>query len=638
MIDFKGQLNQYIEECGLKPPNDYIFDGHIHRFAGQNDREKASWYVIHDDPEHPAGAFGCWRTGVSHKWHGKTDKILSPEEMLLINIRIENAIKTREIERKRRIELAEDKVLDIWTNAKEVIEHPYLLKKGIRPHNARIYEDKLIFPMYSEAGHLSSLQYIHQDGEKRFHFGAEAKSKFSYIDGNDDVVYLAEGFATSATIAEQTSNICYISYSASNLSNILHILRKFYGETKNIVIVADNDKNGVGKKFAEEAALKHGARVVIIPILGDANDYYLAGNDLKGLLLPKKENWLITADDFANQPAPIAWLIKGWIQEKAAIMIHGQSGCGKTFFVLDLCLSIASGKEWNNNKTKLGNVVYLAGEGHHGLRSRIAAWKQEKDIHSLNMWLSMAGCDLDTSVGYQKASDNIRALNKPVSLIVVDTLHRFLSGDENSAQDAKKMLDSCAALMSEFKCSVIFVHHTGVSEAAQHRARGTSAWRGAMESEMNLIAAEGDKIEVRQMKMKDSEPKEPIYFEHKKVSINRWFDEDGEPVTSLVLNYNTSKPMDVKKEDKNNSIQFYRKLFERCWLEKRTTFGVHPYISKVDLELFLLSDGRTEKKIKGDITNNNGLIMSLINAELISPAYDGWRICNDSWAGIIQIL
>ena len=265
-------------------------------------------------------------------------------------------------------------------------------------------------------------------------------------------------------------------------------MRELHGQGQDIVIVADNDASGVGQKYAEQACAKHGARMIMPPISGDANDYVQAGNDLAGLINPPKNEWLIPADAFCAQPAPISWRIKNWVQDQALIMVHGPSGGGKTFVVLDWCLSMASGKpEWAGHKVKPGAVVYLAGEGHHGLRSRVAAWKHHHQAGSLNMWLSKDGCDLNTAEGYQRVSENMKALPNAPAVIVVDTLHRFLLGDENSAQDAKTMLDACNGLMREFNCSVILVHHTGVSDEAQHRARGSSAWRGALDIEVSIV-------------------------------------------------------------------------------------------------------------------------------------------------------
>ena len=220
------------------------------------------------------------------------------------------------------------------------------------------------------------------------------------------------------------------------------------------------------------------------------------------------------------------------------IMVHGPSGSGKTFVVLDMMLRIAGGlDEWQGQRVSEGNVVYLAGEGHHGLRGRIAAWKTANRPDRLNMWLSRDGCDLNTAQGYQRVADSLRALHRSPDVIVVDTLHRFLLGDENSAQDTKTMLDACNGLMREFGCTVLLVHHTGNSEEAQHRARGSSAWKGALDTEISVVPPkqQGQAVSVVTRKAKDYDLPAPVYGTLEPTSIPGWFDEDGEQVTSAVF-------------------------------------------------------------------------------------------------------
>jgi RecA-family ATPase len=176
---------------------------------------------------------------------------------------------------------------------------------------------------------------------------------------------------------------------------------------------------------------------------------------LKRLLAPPLDGWLVPVREFAKQPAPISWLIKGWLPTGALMMVHGPSGCGKTFLVLHWSMLIASADtmlQWEGSKIRHGTVVYLAGEGHHGLRSRVAAWLKyyEVDPDVVDLHVSASGCDLNTSEGWLKVKSHVDAIgNRPV-LIVVDTLHRFLHGDENSAQDAKVMIDACAGLQQEY--------------------------------------------------------------------------------------------------------------------------------------------------------------------------------------------
>ena len=83
------------------------------------------------------------------------------------------------------------------------------------------------------------------------------------------------------------------------------------------------------------------------PDHGDANYYAQAGGDLLALLTPPANDWLVKADDFSAAPSPVSWLVKKWVQADALVMVHGPSGGGKTFVVLDWVLHLAASKtEW----------------------------------------------------------------------------------------------------------------------------------------------------------------------------------------------------------------------------------------------------------------------------------------------------
>jgi hypothetical protein len=452
-------------------------------------------------------------------------------------------------------------------------------------------------------------------------------------------LFVAEGFATAATIHETTNRPVVVAYSASNLVPITGILREMYGASQDVVIVADNDKSGVGQRYAEQASAKFGARMVMPPIEGDANDYAQAGHDLASLLLPPKDDWLIPADDFSAQPAPISWLVKRWLQSQALIMVHGPSGGGKTFVVLDWCLRIASQTpEWAGQKVRAGNVVYLAGEGHHGLRGRVAAWKHQHQVGHLAMWLSKDGCDLNTPTGYLKVVEQVRMLPENPAVIVVDTLHRFLAGDENSAQDAKTMLDACNSLMQEFNCSVILVHHTGVAEEAQHRARGSSAWRGALDIEISIVPGKDDQpMQIVQRKSKDAELAQTVYVELQQVTIPGWYDEDNQPVTSAII-VQSQAPTSAKKDGK---IDSHRKTFENAWwasgAEERNGL---PYLSRSAMLDYLIqkmdvSETSAKQYLKPSVPGKP--IADLLLAEIIEAFEHGWTVIDQTQASSMLI-
>jgi hypothetical protein len=245
------------------------------------------------------------------------------------------------------------------------------------------------------------------------------------------------------------------------------------------------------------------------------------------------------------------------------------------------------------------------------------------------MGLSKSGCDLNTAGGYQKVLDHIRAWPEKPSIIVVDTLHRFLSGDENSAQDAKTMLDACGALMQEFNCSVILVHHTGVSDEAQHRARGSSAWKGALDIEISVVPAKDDRpMEIVQRKAKDSEMAETVYVNLESVAIPNWFDEDGEQVTSAII-----VPADAPTSTKiDTKAKGFRDIFTKAWWATGAELAIGmPYVSRSGLKNKLKLDGRADRTVQNDMdsSRDGSLIKSLLDGRFIETHGQGWIIIDD---------
>jgi hypothetical protein len=200
-------------------------------------------------------------------------------------------------------------------------------------------------------------------------------------------------------------------------------------------------------------------------------------------------------------------------------------------------------------------------------------------------------------------------------VITVDTLHRFLLGDENSAQDAKTMLDACASLMHEFQCSVILVHHTGVSEDAQHRARGSSAWRGALDIEISIVPAKDDQsIQIIQRKSKDAEMVKPVYVDLESVGIPGWLDEDGEPVTSAVVVEGKNPPKDAQVKPRPLDT------FEKAWFESGCEdIGGSPYLTRAAMKHYCETNGVSYKTEENKRTK-------LIKAGIIQVVENGWIV------------
>ena len=129
-------------------------------------------------------------------------------------------------------------------------------------------------------------------------------------------------------------------------------------------------------------------------------------------------------------------------------------------------------------------------------------------------------------------------------LVIVDTLARnFGPGDENSTGDMSRFVSALDDIRVQFDCAVIVVHHTGL--AAADRARGASAFRAALDWEYRL-EPKGDIRLMACTKSKDHEPPADVAFEPESVDCG-WMDEDGEPVSSIVLR-ETDAPAHGNKE------------------------------------------------------------------------------------------
>lgn len=157
--------------------------------------------------------------------------------------------------------------------------HPYLVAKMVSPYDLKQEGNGLLIPIYHNK-QLINLQTIYPNGQKRFIAGGQVKGGYSIIGdvgamAND--FYIAEGWATGASLHEATRKPVLVAFNAGNLLGVALDARKAFPYAQ-IVIGADNDsasKTGinVGVVKAQEAALAIRGKVSIPPIAGDWNDY-----------------------------------------------------------------------------------------------------------------------------------------------------------------------------------------------------------------------------------------------------------------------------------------------------------------------------------------------------------------------------
>jgi putative DNA primase/helicase len=270
MRDFVEPFRDAIGAAGLEAPRHIQADGELHRFASSGGKrgDDAGWYVLHTDGI-PAGAFGCWRRNFTQYWQGNIGRrpSISEESEYRAKIALMNA-KRKEAQERRYADAAERAAM-IWANAatQDVGNHPYLTRKNVGAFGLRVQGRSLVVPLSDFEGRLSSLQFIPPEGRKIFLPGGRVGGAFYCIRGSEGRLLLCEGFATGATLAEQTGNAVYCAMSAGNLLPVGLELRR-RNPLATIIVCADNDHNTPGNPgltAGRDTALKIAAKVIYPP-------------------------------------------------------------------------------------------------------------------------------------------------------------------------------------------------------------------------------------------------------------------------------------------------------------------------------------------------------------------------------------
>jgi phage/plasmid primase-like uncharacterized protein/KaiC/GvpD/RAD55 family RecA-like ATPase len=645
------QLLDAIREAGLEPPEQVVFDGKLHRFksgtkGSAKAGDKSGWYVVFGDGV-PAGRFGCWRMGFESPWRADVGRRLTATEEMAHARRLAEAKALREAALEKQHEVAASTVEAIWTAAQAASpDHPYLKRKGIQAHGARITGDgRLIVPLFDKDGALATLQYIDGEGGKLYHPGGEAGGKFWMVGSLDEpgVLYVAEGFATAATIHETTGRPCVTTYSASSLVPVTGSLREMFGAAQDIVIVADHDKHGVGQKYADQASAKFGARVIIPPIEGmDANDYAQAGHDLVGLLVQQTGSAVIDklqvvfGDQLGTDYEAPDELVEGLMTIGSSVVVYGDSNSGKTFWALSVATAIASGEDCYGRKTDPGLVVYLASEAPASIRSRMQAIKKFHGCSLEN--LAMVPVPMNFYAGDQDAHDVIElvraieiAKGKPVRLIIGDTLARMSAGaNENSGEDMGPVMARFDQVATATGAAMMIIHHNG--KDAARGARGWSGIRAHIDTEIEVSEKDGSRS-VTVTKQRELPSKgETIYFRLEVIEMG--ISKFGSPSTTCVA-VPDQEANDTKPHKKPTKHDENVRTVERAWwasgAEEREGF---PYVSRSAMRELLVKDGATERtaKNKTEASRSGSIIEQLLNAGTLETFEHGWIFSNKTQA------
>lgn len=346
------------------------------------------------------------------------------------------------------------------------------------------------------------------------------------------------------------------------------VISTLRGTAKSVRVVNPN----AGKDLAEWVSL--GATVIDIET--SAIDAFEMDEAVP--LKPERVGFkFLDVNELIKDIKPIQWLVRDYFERDAISLIYGPPACGKSFFAIDIVCSIAMGVEWMGHKTHSGPVFYIAGEGHNGLARRFKAWEVARGhkIEAGKIFKSAGALSILDEEEVQLMVEAIEAYIEQTgvvpAIVVVDTLARnFGAGDENSTEDMSRFIDHIDRyIRKRWQCNVLIVHHSGHNA---ERARGSSALKAAVDSEIEVTKDESGNVKIKATKMKDAELPQELLLKIKSVELPNVFDEDGNQVTSAILDVAGNLILSVvAKRDDGTEItaKDALEILDRGWLSVR---------------------------------------------------------------------
>jgi hypothetical protein len=183
-------------------------------------------------------------------------------------------------------------------------------------------------------------------------------------------------------------------------------------------------------------------------------------------------------------PAPPPQIIEGILHQGCKMILGGTSKSNKSWCLLDLAVSVASGQEWWGRKCVRTPVLYINFELHvwaiaQRLNSLAAARPECRPLgETLHVW-NLRGYNADMTVLRPKLEEQLAKYE--FGLIIIDPAYKVLGDrDENANGEIASLMNEFEALAQKTRAAVVVAHHfakgDSTSKNAMDRMSGAGAW------------------------------------------------------------------------------------------------------------------------------------------------------------------
>jgi hypothetical protein len=205
--------------------------------------------------------------------------------------------------------------------------------------------------------------------------------------------------------------------------------------------------------------------------------------DLGAVPVPLPE--IVTLREFAASP-PVAppQIIEGILHQGCKMILGGTSKSNKSWCLLDLALSVASGQPWWGRKCAKLPVVYINFELHNWAIAQrmVALCTARPDCKgmgdTLHLW-NLRGHNADLTLLRPKLEEQL-ALHQ-FGLIILDPAYKVLGNrDENANGEIADLMNELEAMAQKTGAAVVVAHHFAKGDStaknAMDRMSGAGAW------------------------------------------------------------------------------------------------------------------------------------------------------------------
>jgi len=203
-----------------------------------------------------------------------------------------------------------------------------------------------------------------------------------------------------------------------------------------------------------------------------------------GAVPPALPEIIAFGEFMANRPKAPPQLITGILHQGCKMILGGTSKSNKSWCLLDLALSVASGQKWWGRQCAKVPVLYINFElPDWAMAERFEALcmaRQEccEIEHNLHVW-NLRGHNADITILRPKLEEQIARFQ--FGLIILDPAYKVLGNrDENANGEIANLMNEFEALARSSGAAVVVAHHfakgDSTAKEAADRMSGAGAW------------------------------------------------------------------------------------------------------------------------------------------------------------------